>query len=120
MTYNRNPTNFYPRRTKSTESDSALVNINHVHIETLFLVLPVFVFFLISHALIYVAMDYVVWQSCLTAAYYMQLSKVMLFTSPSSIISGQTENIEGRGILYDNCNNVRHFAPAFPLHFWRM
>ena len=44
MTYNRNPTNFYPRRTKSTESDSALVNINQVHIETLFLVLPVFVF----------------------------------------------------------------------------
>ena len=48
------PTSLYPRRTKSTESDSALININHVHIETLILFLAV-VFF-ISQVLIYVVM----------------------------------------------------------------
>ena len=46
-----------------------------------------------------------------TAAYYMQLSKVMSAGSPSSVLTGQTVNIEDPGIFYDQCNNLRRFQP---------
>ena len=44
----------------------------------------------------------------------MQLSKVMSAGSPSSVLTGQTVNIEDPGIFYDQCNNLRRFTPTFP------
>ena len=59
-------------------------------------------------------MGHVGWHNRSTAAYYMQLSKVMSAGSPSSVLTGQTVNIEDPGIFYDQCNNLRRFTPAFP------
>ena len=59
-------------------------------------------------------MGHVGWHNRSTAAYYMQLSKVMSACSPSSVLTGQTVNIEDPGIFYDQCNNLRRFTPAFP------
>ena len=59
-------------------------------------------------------MGHVSWHNRSTAAYYMQLSQVMPAGSPSSVLTGQTVNIEDPGIFYDQCNNLRRFTPAFP------
>jgi len=59
-------------------------------------------------------MGHVSWHNRSTAACYMQLSKVMSAGSPSSVLTGQTVNIEDPGIFYDQCNNLRRFTPAFP------
>ena len=59
-------------------------------------------------------MGHVGWHNRSTTAYYMQLSKVMSAGSPSSVLTGQTVNIEDPGIFYDQCNNLRRFTPAFP------
>ena len=59
-------------------------------------------------------MGHIGWHNRSTAAYYMQLSKVMSASSPSSVLTGQTVNIEDPGIFYDQCNNLKRFTPAFP------
>ena len=59
-------------------------------------------------------MGHVGWHNRSATVYYMQLSKVMSAGSPSSVLTGQTVNIEDPGIFYDQCNNLRHFTPVFP------
>ena len=51
--------------------------------------------------------------SIATASYYMQLSKVMSANCPSPTLTGQDVNIVAPGDLYQNCNTLRKFLPAF-------
>lgn len=57
-------------------------------------------------------MSHVGWHNRSSAAYYMQLSKVMSASSLSSVLPGQT-NDWGSGDFYGQCNSLRHFTPAF-------
>ena len=59
-------------------------------------------------------MGHVSWRHRSTATYYMQLSKVMSTNSPSTTLSGREVNIADTGVLYQNCNSLKDFIPAFP------
>ena len=59
-------------------------------------------------------MGHVGWRHRSTATYYMQLSKVMSTNSPSTTLSGREVNIADPGVLYQNCNSLKDFIPAFP------
>ena len=58
-------------------------------------------------------MGHVSWRRRSTASYYMQLPKVMSANSPSLALTGQEVNIVDPGDLYQNCNTLRNFLPAF-------
>lgn len=58
-------------------------------------------------------MAHVGWRRHSTASYYMQLSKVMSANSPSMTLTGKEVNIVDPGDLYQNCNTLRNFLPAF-------
>ena len=59
-------------------------------------------------------MSHVGWRHSNTAAYYMQLAKVMSAASPSARLSGTPCDVSQAGAAYNELNSLQGFTPAFP------
>ena len=59
-------------------------------------------------------LSHVGWRSQTTASYYMQLSKVMSATSPSSRLAQSSSREQDPGQLYREINTLKGFSAAFP------